>query len=623
MVNTVTIYKNVFDKTPYYISVQEALTRIKDGASYQQIQDLRSTIDNDRQDLLKKNLPAVSFSGQFSARGDKFLQKHSGYIVLDFDHVNDTEAKKNELMSHPFMLAAWVSPRNNGVKSLVKIADPSQHSGHFDAIAEIFPDLDMKSRNLERLCFESYDPNILVNVNCVPFTRVVQKKKEEINVSVTDDRDIFDKLKRWMANKGLAFVSGERNDFIFKLAGACSRFGLSEDSCVSLCIQNFAVGQDSFSVGECRTAVRSAYKITKHEFGTAVFENSMLIDKKTSLEVEITQEMVNPDIKPKDVIYVSDVMEDLLNFYQNGYERIISIGVDHIDRHFKMKEGEITLLTGYGNYGKSNIMKWYLLMRMLIFDEKFAFFSPEDMAQDFYNDLIEMLLGQDCAKGAANGVGKDLYLAAAEWLDKRVFFVYPAELSPKPEYIKKRFLELIIKENVKGVVIDPFNQMDNDYSGSGGRDKYLEMFLGDFSRFCKQNMIYGVIVAHPRKPEGKAADGNYRCPDVYDVADGAMWNNKMDNILVYHRPDHQTNPDSDVCEFHAKKIRRQKVVGRKGFSSFNYSRSKRRYIFDGIDPMQRVLDSKDLSFHKSIGVQKELDLSFNNFNLNNIEQSPF
>ena len=58
----------------------------------------------------------------------------------------------------------------------------------------------------------------------------------------------------------------------------------------------------------------------------------------------------------------------------------------------------------------------------------------------------------------------------------------------------------------------------------------------------------------------KASDGNYPCPDVFDLTDGAMWNNKLDNILVYHRPFAQTDPSNPSCEFHSKKIRRQKIL---------------------------------------------------------------
>jgi hypothetical protein len=133
--------------------------------------------------------------------------------------------------------------------------------------------------------------------------------------------------------------------------------------------------------------------------------------------------------------------------------------------------------------------------------------------------------------------------------------------------------------------------MSNDYSKSGGRDdKYLETFLADCSRFAQLNNVYFIIVAHP-KPMRKEQDGNYPCPDIYDIANGGMWNNKMDNILMYHRPEHQTAPDNNVCEFHAKKIRRQSVVGKKGISSFMLHQDRRRFLFEGYeaDAMYYVL----------------------------------
>jgi twinkle protein len=156
----------------------------------------------------------------------------------------------------------------------------------------------------------------------------------------------------------------------------------------------------------------------------------------------------------------------------------------------------------------------------------------------------------------------------------------------------------VIKEKINGVAVDPFNQMTNDYGKVGGRsDKYLETVLSDFSRFAQANSLYLPIVAHPHKLS-KQQDGNYPCPDVFDIADGAMWNNKMDNIIVYHRPFMQTQPENPTVEFHSKKIRRQKTVGKKGYTLFEYKRRTRRYEFDGIDYMAKLIKDKGLSFKK-------------------------
>ena len=157
------------------------------------------------------------------------------------------------------------------------------------------------------------------------------------------------------------------------------------------------------------------------------------------------------------------------------------------------------------------------------------------------------------------------------------------------------FLALIIKENVDGCDIDPFNQMTNNTQGFAGRDKYLEWVLTLFARFAQINNIFFWVVAHPVKMQ-KASDGNYPCPDVFDVNDGSMWNNKMDNILVYHRPFAQTDPQNPTAEFHSKKIRRQKIVGKKGFILFEMVFRTRRFFFTGSDPLQKILNEKNINF---------------------------
>ena len=80
----VTFFKNVYDKqAPHHVSIVSALDRIRDGKSKDTIQLVR---DGDKD--AKKKLPVVCFSGEFTERNDDALFEHSGFIVLDFDHIN-------------------------------------------------------------------------------------------------------------------------------------------------------------------------------------------------------------------------------------------------------------------------------------------------------------------------------------------------------------------------------------------------------------------------------------------------------------------------------------------------------------------------------------------------------
>jgi hypothetical protein len=593
----VTIFENIYADNPHYIGLDKALARIKTGKSKTRIEEIRNILDKGRADSLKRQLPSICFSGKFTRREDAALLDHSGFIVLDFDEVEHLDEKAAEIIEHEFIYACWLSPRGNGLKALARVADGTKHREHFAALQEVFPDVDRSGVNPSRVCFESYDPNIYTNPKAVPFKKVKTVEKVEQKETVKEEKEVFKRLLTWLSNRNDAFVTGERNFFIFKLAAACCRFGLDERTATALIVTEYPPSTD-FTMKECSKAIRSAYRSNK--LGTASFEKDILVDKVTRKEVDIQIDptIYDLDVKPKDVIYGEDVKEDALNIRKHGYPSVLKLDIP-LDDYFKSKRGEITLLSGIGNYGKSAFNKWYMLMRILKFGEKFASFAPEDNPpQEYYHDFVEMLMGCDCTPTNPNAPNLEMYGNAYDFISKHIFYVYPKELSPTPEYIKERFLELLIKEKIDGVCIDPFNQMTNDYSRSGGRsDKYLETLLGDFARFAQDNNIYFTIIAHPRRLE-KKADGNYPCPDLFDIADGAMWNNKMDNFLVYHRPFMQVNPDDPACEFHSKKIRRQKVVGKKGLLSFEYHRAKRRFEFVGVDPMEKLIKERGLSFKK-------------------------
>ena len=577
----VTIYRNIFSKDePHYISVDIALDRIKTGKSQKLIEEVRNCIDKERANKIKLNLPSVCFSGVFKTRTDEGLEKHSGFLVLDFDEVEDLRDFQTDIISKDYVYACWISPRANGLKALVKIAS-DKHREHFQALLEEFPTADKSGVNESRVCYESFDPDIYINTKCKPFTKTQKVEKIEVFENA-DTTKTINNILTWLSNRGDAFVSGERNLFIFKFASACCRFGVYEEDTFNYCNNSFLANDNTFTRSECHRTIKSAYKSNKA--GTAVFENNKLVDKITRSEVVINSDVYNLEIKPKDVIYGEDVKTQALNLYDNGYESVQGVGNQTLDEHFKLKRGEVSLVTGIGNYGKSTFLKWYLLLHAVKHGRKFALFPPEDNpAEEFYFDLVEIYLGCNLTPYGNGRNSRREFEMAYDWISKHFFYIYPKDAAPTPDYIKERFLEMIIKEKVDGCIIDPFNQLTNDYGSVGGRDdKYLEAVLGDFDRFATLNQVFFLIVAHPKMMH-KDGTGNYPCPDVFDLSGGAMWNNKMYNILVYHRPNHQQDPNSPQCEVHTKKKKRQKIVGKKGTIELEYIRNKRRFFILGED----------------------------------------
>ena len=598
----VTIFKNIFSKEPHFITVDKALERIKLGASKALVLDIRLALDKEKANKLKLNLPSICFSGKFGVdRKDEQLVQHSGFLVLDFDDISDLRDKQTEIIQKDFVYACWVSPSGNGLKALVKIADGKKHREHFQSLQEIFPEIDRSGINVSRVCYESFDPDIYVNEKAVVFTKAKKIEKIVVNeIESIDDSENFRRILKWLTNKNDAFVTGERNTYIFKLASACCRFGINEEAALSLISAEYLVSND-FTMSEMRGAVKSGYRANRAIAGSAILQKEKLVNKTTNYEIDVKKEFIDEkegNYRVEDVVYGIDVKDKALLINQNGFDKVMGVGIKEIDYLFKPKRGEITLLTGIGNYGKTAWQKSQLLSRIIMFGEKIATFSPEDTpAEEYFHDYVEMLLGCECTPFNPNRPANDIYEAAYDYISKHIFYISAEMLSPTPQYIKEKFLELIVQEKVDFCCIDPFNQMTNDYKGFGGRtDKYLETLLADFSRFAKKNDVYFWVIAHPKLME-RDRSGNYKCPDVFDVNDGAMWNNKMDNITVYHRPFAQTDPSSPLAEFHSKKIKK-KSVGRKGFIMVEYIWERRRFFIEGKDFIQEMLNKKGLDFWK-------------------------
>ena len=84
--NQVTIFRNIKDtSTPFFRDIESILIRIKEGTSKDLIKQIRSEKNKEVRQELKKNLPAICFSGTFNKRSDSSLKEHSGFICLDFD----------------------------------------------------------------------------------------------------------------------------------------------------------------------------------------------------------------------------------------------------------------------------------------------------------------------------------------------------------------------------------------------------------------------------------------------------------------------------------------------------------------------------------------------------------
>ena len=220
----VTLFKNVYDKTtPHHVTLKTALRRIQEGKSSSAISDVRS---GNKQ--AKLGLPVVCFSGEFSKRSDDALFEHSGYIILDFDHV-DVDSAKKHLGTDDHVYSCWTSPSGDGIKALVKITNPERHRDHFRALVTYFDkqyglQVDESGINESRACFESYDPDIIIKDESKPFGAFMSELAQQ-QVPVNDKGEYTDYMKLNLAARMIRLAEdGEKHSALIRAAKLCGGY---------------------------------------------------------------------------------------------------------------------------------------------------------------------------------------------------------------------------------------------------------------------------------------------------------------------------------------------------------------------------------------------------------------
>ena len=236
----VTIFQSIKDtSTPFHRGVMGILIRIKEGTSKDLVKRIRSEKNKTERNELKKQLPAICFSGTFNKRNDNALLEHSGLICLDFDGYEKQKLlleDKDMLTKNKFVFSAFVSPSGNGLKVLVKIpADAENHQNYFNSLEKYFNSVyfDKTSKNISRVCYESYDPLIYINENSSVWDKIEEPEYQEVTrnvdaptITITDENKIVDILIKWWVKK-YPMSEGQRNHNAYILAMALNDFGIN------------------------------------------------------------------------------------------------------------------------------------------------------------------------------------------------------------------------------------------------------------------------------------------------------------------------------------------------------------------------------------------------------------
>ena len=435
MTSNVTIFQTIRDTdTPFYRPVNKILERIKEGATKELVKKIRLEKNKSERNELKKQLPAICFSGQFTKRADNSLSQHSGLICLDFDGYQKQKEllqDKETISKNKYVYSIFISPSGNGLKVLVKIPeDAENHTNYFNSLDKHFNSayFDKTSKNISRVCYESYDPLIFINENSSIWDTIeeaeyteVSKNRDKPTIPITDENKIVDILVKWWYSK-YPMQEGQRNHNAYILAMAFNDFGVNK-SLASYVLNQYAT--EDFSIKEIAITIDSAYKNIVN-FGTKYYEDEERINQiKGKLRRGVSRKEIKMQLLDSNLD--SDTIDSVLN----------KVEEDNAKQTFwdKNDRGVIRIV--------------HILFKQFLEDNGFYKFCPEGSRNYVFVKVTNNLIDHTSEKEI-----KDFILTYLLELDDISVYNYFAD---NTRFFKEEFLSMLS-------TIDIYFIEDNKYS---------------------------------------------------------------------------------------------------------------------------------------------------------------
>jgi len=551
----VSIAKNLYTNELHETSVEKALERIALGKSKELVQELRS-MDKSERGRVKKNLPIVLFSGRFTGRKDELLKEHSGYIVLDFDNLDNINQVKQSIGSDKFVYSCWISPSGNGLKALVRVTNPERHREHFRSLTSYFDkqyglEVDPSGVNESRACFESYDPEIIVNNTYERFGGMLSEKSEK--QEMVHQEVVTDYMKLNLAARMVRdSQDGERHPSLFKAARLCGGYiaagRMEEEEAKRVLLREFS-----------RRMYDDHYEPEKTILDGIAVGKDMPISELVRDEKELKREM---QIKEGDMSFISsgDVDFKWIQDFANGVIEVgLDTGNDILDKNFRYKP-EFVIINGHSNVGKTTLALFMMVNSSIRHGWKWVIYSSENNTASVRMKLLQFLVDQPVMS-----MDFQTIKLAYKWIEEHFIFITNKEVLSYADLLLYAEILIANGEDFQGFFIDPYNSLKITIGNNNiGVHQYHYEAASEFLTFCTANQkaIWLNTHAVTEAQRRKGIDGLPVAPYAEDTEGGGLFVNRADCFLTFHRKIQHEDPEMRrTMEFHVRKVRETMTGG--------------------------------------------------------------
>lgn len=564
--NTVTIFENIISiSSPKIVRLESVLSAIKDGRYKDRIEAIRESDNEEEIRTMKSTLPCVLFSGEFnkpitkknssgkeyiSYRDDKSITKHSGFVPIDIDDIDNVDDVKAELSNDQYIYALWKSASGRGLHGLIKIGDGNKHNQHYRALINRIKGLDTTAQNVSRVLYVSYDPEIYINTTSSVFYDIdIEEEKTPARLSVGDGHTDYKKID--IACRMIRSApDGQKHMMLLRASNLLGGY--------------IATKNIEYDV---------ALNILYHEITKRNIDDESLARK--TIEDGLRHGMARPisevEEDYREAVREVGVMEEELSFLSNNAKDddfiykfrtgLIPMGLPFgyydLDQFLRLKEGEFYASLAHSHIGKTTVNLWFLFLSAIKYDWNWMVYTGENQSASVKMKLMEFFIGKRISNMS------DLeHNVSLRFVDEHFFM-----MSTDNMYSYKDLLEhskvLMAYKSLKGLFIDPYNSLRMELTTTKNKYIYDYEAYSEMLNFTKKYNTTIFLSVHTTTASQRDRDssGNQKMPHASDTEGGAALYNRSDNFMTLHRKIKDQN-EWMFTEVSVDKVRNRETGGK-------------------------------------------------------------
>jgi twinkle protein len=130
---------------------------------------------------------------------------------------------------------------------------------------------------------------------------------------------------------------------------------------------------------------------------------------------------------------------------------------------------------------------------------RFALCSFENPPDEHIAKLAEKHTGLPFWDGPRQRMSETELQSAIDWVADRFYLVRFDDEAPTIDAILDKARAAVMRQGVRGLVIDPYNEIEHQRPANVSETEYVSQVLGKVKRFAQANDVHVWFVAHPVK----------------------------------------------------------------------------------------------------------------------------